>query len=546
MPGPVIIESDKNLDDIEHPFRVFAGPGAGKTYWLINHIKNVIKNSERLSPASYIACVSYTNVAVDEIVEKLGPLTEYVDCTTIHSFLYRHVVKPYLHLIKDGSGNALVNYTEVDGHDEHRPSYGKIRDWLQSVEVSFHGSMPEFYKFVKKLKWIREEASGDWDFKTIPFARAPQYLPTTRLKSYKQFYWNDGIIDHEDVLYFSYRILEENHIIRKMLSHRFPYIFVDEFQDTNPVQTQVVKWLAAETTIVGAIGDVEQSIYSFQGARYQDFEGFSVDGCVSYKIENNHRSTDNIISLLNHIRTDDLTQRGIRRIEGNCVTLYTGEIHNVISRIRNDLPSGEVLTIIARKNDEVGNIRRSRVLGDNNLWLSLEQADSYRYRFMEFLVEAGELARQVNPSSAIKRLEQGLQIKRKRRGSEEIRKPFKIERGYDLNNINNIHRRAIAVALLEYLITNYENISNGTILEAYQAVSNIIKQVVPPLVIRKSAFLIPRRNYLPCLLGREMCDLWTLIFKHRSYKAQVLQPCVAWQEHLIATMRRSLSTDLIQ
>jgi len=481
MPERVIIESDTNLDDIEHHFRVFAGPGAGKTYWLINHIKNVIKNSERLSPASYIACISYTNVAVDEIVEKLGPLTEYVGCSTIHSFLYRHVVKPYLHLIKDESGDSLVNYTEVDGHDEHRPSDGRIMNWLQSVGARFnyYGNKAEVYKYVKKLKWVRDEASGNWDFKIITRASVPQYFPTTRLISYKQFYWNDGIIDHEDVLYFSYRILEENPLVRKMLSYRFPYIFVDEFQDTNPVQTQVVKWLAAETTIVGAIGDVEQSIYKFQGARYQDFEGFSLDGCVSYEIKNNRRSTDNIITLLNHVRTDGLIQRGTRQIEGNRVTLYIGEIHNVISKIRNDLPIGEILTIIARNNDEVGSIRRSCVPGDNNLWISFEQVDLYRYRFMQFLVGAGELARQVNPSTAIKRLEQGLQIKRKRRGIEEIIKPFKIERGYDLNNINNIHRRAITVALLEFVITNYESISNGTILEAYQAASDTIKQIVP-------------------------------------------------------------------
>jgi len=184
-------------------------------------------------------------------------------------------------------------------------------------------------------------------------------------------------------------------------------------------------------------------------------------------------------------------QTGTRQIEGDRVTLYTGEIHNVISRIRNNLPSGEVLTITARKNDEVGSIRRYSVPGGNNLWISFEQADLYRYRFMQFLVGAGELARQVNPFSAIKRLEQGLQIKRKRDGREEIRKPFKIDRGYDLNNINNIHRRAIAVALIEFLITNYENISNGTILEAYQAASNIITQVVPSLSltgVRNGAF----------------------------------------------------------
>lgn len=476
---PITIESDECLDDIEHHFRVFAGPGAGKTYWLINHVKNVIRNSSRLSSVSYVACISYTNVAVNEIVERLGPYAEFVESSTIHSFLYRNVVKPYLHLIKDENGVPLVDYVSVDGHDEHRPSDGKIRRWLDSFNARFdyYGNKAEVYNYVKKLKWIRDENDSNWNYKTIGFAQTPRYFPTTHLNTYKQFYWKDGIVDHEDVLYFAYLILEENPLIRKVLSARFPYIFVDEFQDTNPVQTQVVKWLVAETTIVGAIGDVEQSIYSFQGANYLDFQNFNIEGSVEYKIENNRRSTDNIIDLLNHLRTDNIEQMGYRQITGEPVFLYVGEITNIISNIKNNLTENETLTILARSNEEVNRIKRSASPVNVYLWSSLEQIDPDRFRLLEHLVGAGELARQGNYSFALDRIIRGLRIKRKRmERKEEIRKPFKIQRGYDISSITDIHRRALAVALIEFLMTNYHSIMNGTLLQAYEQFSNIIQQ----------------------------------------------------------------------
>ncbi|HOV77233.1 MAG TPA: AAA family ATPase, partial [Sedimentisphaerales bacterium] len=80
------IDSGTLLPDIERHFRVMAGPGAGKTHWLVNHIRHVVACSKRLSPASRVACISYTNVAVNEIVTRLGSATTQVDVSTIHSF----------------------------------------------------------------------------------------------------------------------------------------------------------------------------------------------------------------------------------------------------------------------------------------------------------------------------------------------------------------------------------------------------------------------------------------------------------------------------
>ena len=89
-----IISTDKI--PIEEGFKVEAGPGAGKTDFLVNHIKNVIQNSDRLSCTRKVACITYTNTGVETILQRLGKsVSGKVEVSTIHSFLYRNVVKPY-------------------------------------------------------------------------------------------------------------------------------------------------------------------------------------------------------------------------------------------------------------------------------------------------------------------------------------------------------------------------------------------------------------------------------------------------------------------
>jgi len=90
------ITSDSALIDIEHHFRVSAGPGAGKTHWLVEHIRNVLHRSNRLGKTRKIACITYTNIAVETILSRLGTSVDRVEVSTIHSFLYKrnHSVNP--------------------------------------------------------------------------------------------------------------------------------------------------------------------------------------------------------------------------------------------------------------------------------------------------------------------------------------------------------------------------------------------------------------------------------------------------------------------
>ena len=95
MTTPLPINSDDVFEHIEHHFRITAGPGAGKTYWLAQHIRHVTRMSNRLTPCAKIGVISYTNVAVREILRRLGTVADAADVSTIHSFLFRNLVRPY-------------------------------------------------------------------------------------------------------------------------------------------------------------------------------------------------------------------------------------------------------------------------------------------------------------------------------------------------------------------------------------------------------------------------------------------------------------------
>lgn len=135
MTPSITINSDDILDDVDHHFRVTAGPGSGKTFWLVKHIERVARVSTRLTPCSRISVISYTNVAVREILRRLGTVADKVDASTIHSFVFRNVVRPYVHLLKDADGHDLVAHHLIDTHDVHYPAFGKVDAWVRTSDA---------------------------------------------------------------------------------------------------------------------------------------------------------------------------------------------------------------------------------------------------------------------------------------------------------------------------------------------------------------------------------------------------------------------------
>ena len=118
------ITSDSSLVAIEHHFRVSAGPGAGKTHWLVEHIRNLLHRSNRLSKTRKIACITYTNIAVETILSRLGTSADRIEVSTLHSFLYKHIVKPYASFIAAEFGLSLE---DMDGHDDPFVNFRNVK-----------------------------------------------------------------------------------------------------------------------------------------------------------------------------------------------------------------------------------------------------------------------------------------------------------------------------------------------------------------------------------------------------------------------------------
>lgn len=125
----------------------------------------------------------------------------------------------------------------------------------------------------------------------------------------KNYIWCEaGRLSFDEILYFGYKILTQYKLAAHLIRCEFPYILIDEYQDTNPIQNKIVKVLSEKECIIAVIGDVAQSIYSFQGADYKEFHNFTLSSTLpiqDYVIKGNRRSTQNIIDLINYLRQED-------------------------------------------------------------------------------------------------------------------------------------------------------------------------------------------------------------------------------------------------
>lgn len=449
---------------IEQHFKIIAGPGAGKTHWLVNHIKNTVKNSVRLEKTRKIACITYTNIAVETIMKRLGTsIANSVEVSTIHSFLYRHVVKPYLFLIAD---EFEVNFKKVNGHESISPRYSIIRKWLEShkrvddlVAPNTWKQLLREEKFDSLLRWLENLQYRYDSEENLKLVGNPEKAGAIKkvaeileddLISYKKLFWSNGKIDHDDVLFFSYVLVTKYPFILKVLRAKFPYFFLDEFQDTNPIQSKIIKLIAEEETIVGIIGDPAQSIYSFQGASLKEFNNFQLENMVEYQILENRRSSNQIIDLLNSVRMD-IVQNKYKNIDNDVPILFIGKPIDAFNRIKQLYGEDIIIHTLSRDN-LTANAMKSMITLDGmntNLLTIFKEADTdpKRYKIILNSVESVEFARIGDYKNAL----------------EKMKELFS-----DYSNKEKINN---SIILLQELLRNYSNYKDKPIMDFY----NILK-----------------------------------------------------------------------
>ena len=387
MPDINQLPDISTLQDIETDFKVYAGPGAGKTTWLISHLERVLKHSNRLGKTARIACVTYTNVAADEIINRLQCDKNRFDISTIHSFLYRNIVKPFSYLIeKDVNNDTLFNISKLNSHDEHIVQGDRLRRWITSIGELNGKDYKNYLWPANKSKVVQELSSLDYAFvgnevELIIRHQRGARIPKTNseLWIYKSKYWKDGIMHHEDVLYFSYLILSKSTRVVEFIRSKFPYIFVDEFQDTTEIQTWIIEKITESYSKVGVVGDLAQSIYKFTGAKRSDFINFKTETISEFKLSSNHRSTTNIVDFLNLLRTDINQDYAIDKQRGGQVKVLIGTIQSAKTWYENNFPESS-LYILTRKNTSVSEINSQLGVSNLNLLKELYSSDSNSLR----------------------------------------------------------------------------------------------------------------------------------------------------------------------
>lgn len=421
------ISSDAIIATDQH-FRVSSGPGAGKTHWLAIHIKNVLQNSNKLGRTKKVACITYTNVAVDTILRRLDFVVDRVSVSTIHGFIYANIIKPYASFIAQ---EYELDVTKIDGHEDlmvsrkkikewldHNPGAGNLRhpytvnqlirrseniealsNWLSTITFEFNNDQLEirvknneaFYKTAQGRKMLSKPNCLD--------------ILLPELLEFKKNYWRNGVLHHDDVLFFGYQLLKKYPFIASVLRGKFPYFFIDEFQDTSPIQNAILNIIGQQQTIVGIIGDKAQSIYSFQGASPIYFDSFAFTGFVDYLIADNRRSTGAIIDLLNHVRKD-IKQNPIRQVPGMKPILFIGSRTMAVAEAIKHLGHSN-FNILARDNITSNALKREfdSSMPLENLIALFRDSDSTRRGVIISCIRATELARQKKFKEAIKGME---------------------------------------------------------------------------------------------------------------------------------------------
>ncbi len=320
-----------NEEQLKNHSKVYAGPGAGKTYFLVENIKNIITTNEIISNSKMrkVLCITYTNAAVDEVRRRLEKYVDYVESYTIHGFIIEHIIKPFQ--------NDLINLMKSDFNIEVSKK-GKISSQIEGLGILHGIDKEDIYRYIKDTdpkkfdnddfnyskkimgevevdnnKFLKSMNEGE----IIHEFKASSRIDKNHITPLKQYTWSIvRKLTHDEILYFGYRILETNPTALYAMRVKFPFIFVDEFQDTNPLQTLLVKLIGQKSTKIIVVGDIAQSIYSFQGAKPSDFNNFCIDeeSDVLYSINGNRRSTANVVNFCNFLRQSDpnVTQKSIK------------------------------------------------------------------------------------------------------------------------------------------------------------------------------------------------------------------------------------------
>lgn len=296
------------LKQIDGAVMVLAGAGSGKTRLVTYRIAHLIKDLG-VRPENILA-ITFTNKAANEMKERLVKMTseaEDIWISTFHSMcvkiLRRHIsslksAKNLTHQINFDSNFSIYTDTERDK---------ALKTVVQNLKIEREG-------FIQKLSHHISNAKNNnmspWDYQKYNQAEPDIEEITKGYSAYQSFLANNNALDFDDLLTKTYELFVEFPAILERYQERFEYIHIDEFQDTNYIQYQIAKMLAGKHKNIFVVGDEDQCIYSWRGANIQNIFDFKRDfpDFKQFKLEQNYRSTKNILTLANKLIKNNQTR----------------------------------------------------------------------------------------------------------------------------------------------------------------------------------------------------------------------------------------------
>lgn len=279
---------------VNKPTLVIAGPGAGKTYGMVNEIIHSLK---KLSPAKYMIVITYTNSATNNIKERLAKRIQIppnLFIGTMHSFLNKFIVIPF---------SSFLN-NEIKGE--------KLFIQCQTDDI--------FEKIKKETKKI-------YDFKEASFVK----------KKIRISMQKSGYITYDQTVTLAKQCFE-NKRIKKIISNRIQYLFVDEFQDTGNNIFYIIDTIRKEKlTQIYCVGDPEQYIQSFASTikNFTQIPILKASNTNSYELEinySNFRSSESITTFLNNFNGRSF---GSNTFSQNCINENESEPVKFIDKFEN-------------------------------------------------------------------------------------------------------------------------------------------------------------------------------------------------------------------
>ncbi|GAB4491898.1 MAG: ATP-dependent DNA helicase [Saprospiraceae bacterium] len=322
------------VEATEGPVLVVAGPGTGKTHILTARIGNILLTTD--ARAQNVLCLTFTDAGANamrrRLLERIGPEAHRVPIFTFHAFCNRVIQENMEHF---GKGN-LEPVTELERIEVVRnlltklPPEHSLREGKKDI-FQYEEHLRDLFSLMKKEGWtpgfvlkkadeFLEELPTNPDFlyqrdtkkfkkgesKTAQVQEVTEKL--TRLKAAADLYpkylhamERAGRYEYEDMLLWVTRAFEKNEALLRSYQERYQYILVDEFQDTNGAQFHLLNQLLDfwEVPNIFIVGDDDQSIYEFQGARLENLREFYQkyrNGLEVIVLEENYRSTQAILN----------------------------------------------------------------------------------------------------------------------------------------------------------------------------------------------------------------------------------------------------------